>query len=93
MYPFFKNDYGSEHSSLSRPYRTYPQKSVDWSLHHHNMNMEKLIDHSGNNSPPHLTNKMEFQHEPPPSSQTGNIPNGHMQKVSSLVDIENGNHV
>uniref|UniRef100_A0A914YP83 Uncharacterized protein n=1 Tax=Panagrolaimus superbus TaxID=310955 RepID=A0A914YP83_9BILA len=80
------NEYSSEHSSLSRPYRTYPQKSVDWTLHHHNMNMEKLLDHSGNNSPPH--NKIEFQHEP---GTNANIPNGNMgnmQKVSDLIDLE-----
>jgi hypothetical protein len=84
------NEYSSEHSSLSRPYRTYPQKSVDWTLHHHH-NMEKLMDHSGNNSPPHMQNKIEFPHDSPP--QTGNnIPNGNMQKVriTDNIDLESG---
>uniref|UniRef100_A0AC34QYI6 Uncharacterized protein n=1 Tax=Panagrolaimus sp. JU765 TaxID=591449 RepID=A0AC34QYI6_9BILA len=70
---FQNGDYGSEHSSLSRPYRTYPQKPADWSLHH-KIDMDKMMEH-----PSSKPDYMSSGQTTPPATATStasSVPNG-----------------
>lgn len=89
---FQNGDYGSEQSSLSRPYRTYPQKPADWSLHHHKIDMDKMTE----SQPSQANTKTDYSgsigHGTPPTTVTGGIPNGGpMIKVSGYEGNEKKN--
>ena len=82
---FQNGEYSSEHSSLSRPYRTYPQhQKSDWTLHHHKIDMDKVME-TAPGVKPEFSGSATSERATPPN--TVNLPNGgHMIKVGSFDD-------